>query len=227
MTRKKTLTLAAAGASALLLLASTAAMAGPPTYLTVNGVGAPSSLVDVGGTSAGILNLDSDYDVPINCAPTTLGGQVYRGSLVDSTMPIGRISGLTGPCTLGAGNFPVAISKAGPDWSIVVKNAPSAAGSPIDVDIFGMSVQIDGGILCRFTATAAPGVPVSATLVPGPTGTYDARIDINSATSFPLVVAGFSGSMCGGQMFVGDRLRAQGSYNLKTTGAITGPISHS
>lgn len=234
MMRKKTLTKAGAAAGALVLLASTAAVAGPPTYLTVNGVSTPSAAADFYGSSPGTVNFETDYGVPIACTPSALAGKAYRGALIAATNPIGRITGLSGTCNTTALGFSTRAANNVGDWDIVVKSAPAAAGDPIPVRIMNMSIYFKATMSCEFDAKAAPGVGVDAILYPGPIGGHDARIEINTAASHPLVITTYSGmgfkvpapSSCGGEIVNGDLSRVGGTYDLDTTGAITGPISH-
>lgn len=235
MLQTKTLTKAGAAAGALVLLASTAAMAGPPTYLTVNGVGSPSAAADFDGVSPGTVNFETDYGVSIACTPSSLAGKAYRGALIAATNPIGRTTGLSGTCIATDLLFDTRATNNFGDWDIVVKSAPAAAGDPIPVRIMNMSIYFKATMSCEFDAKAAPGVGVDAILYPGPIGGHDARLEIDTGASYPLVIKTYSGigfkvpapSSCGGEIVDGDLSRVGGTYNLDTTGAITGPISHS
>lgn len=225
---KKQLIKASGATAALLLVASTAAMAGPPTYITVNGISSPSAAADVNGASSGTIGFLTDYGVPVSCSTSALTAKAYRGALVAATNPIGRITGMTGSsCIATALNFPVTVAMNPGDWDIKVKTVPAAAGQPIPVEVKNVSITFgSSGGPCHFSAAAgSAGVP--ATLTPGPIGGNDARIIFTPSTGYPLVISTPSGSAtCGGQVYPGDLMNVAGTYNLTTTGAITGPISH-
>lgn len=223
MTRKKTLTKAGAAAGALVLLASTAAMAGPPTYLTVNGVGGPSAAADFNGVGSGWNAFVTNPGIITQCATSNLTGKVYRGTLVDAGMPIGRITGISGTCGVSALNFPVTMSQIGGSWNIEVKSTPASAGDPIAVEISNMAIRFDGGTPCSFDIAASK---VDATLYPGPTGGHDARLEFNTTPNYPFDVTSAPPSTCIGLINHTNFMAFTGTYNLDTTGAITGPISH-
>ncbi|WP_456698780.1 hypothetical protein [Aeromicrobium sp. P5_D10] len=231
MIRTTTLTKASAAAVAMVLLASTAAIAGPTTYITVNGskAGTSRNFEDLGTSSVAFV---TDYGVNINCTNAGIRGTVTPGASVLAGTTIGEVTNITATCLTGVLNMPTNISMGTSAWTIKVRNTPANAGDPIDVTITNMSWYFYRPN-CEFFAKAATGVGVHGTLYPG-VGSPDARLTINSIPAYPLELTAYSGTggrvpasgTCGGEILTGDLSNVNGDYALTAYSIGAGPISH-
>lgn len=239
MFRRTTFSKTAGATIALVLLTSTAAVAGPTTYMSVNGSksGTTPDFEDLG---YGSVAFTTDYGVHIGCSSASIRGKVTYNAQVLAGQTIGEINNLTANCSATVLNLPTVPSMGGGNWTIKVRNTPANPGDPIDVTITGMSYYFRSAN-CEFLAATPTGVGVNGTLVPGVAGGPDAHLTIDSTTSYPLTLTAYTGAglripapmgTCGGQILTGDLSSVTSDNDVKTyDSAVTphasvGPISH-
>lgn len=233
-------------ASGISALGVSAAMAFPPSYVTIDGSASPAADVSVTGnvTTGTSLQFYTDWSfTDMDCSSAAVSGYVKKGNAVTASTKIGAITNLTfSGCSAAGGAYATQVDGNFPtgEWPIVVKTAPANAGDPVKIAIQGVSANMHETAIppndCNVDATSTE---VLGTFYPGTAATgWDGRIVIDtpseatSATQNPLAISALDGSgsptsqTCG-TIFDGEAASMEGTFNLTTVGATPGYINHS
>lgn len=242
MKKKLIIVAIASGVSALSV---SAAMAFPPSLVTIDGASSPAADLDVTGNVKPSTSLDFFTDLSftdMDCSSAAVGGYIKKGATVTAGQKIGAIESLNfSGCSAAGGAYTVAVDGVFPtgEWAILVKTTPTNAGDPVKIAIQDVSANmhetVSPPVDCQLDAVSTE---VLGTFYPGTgSGNPDGRIVIDtpsestSAQQNPLAITtldGFGGpaSQTCGTIFDGEAASMEGEFYLNTVGATPGVISH-